>query len=197
MHFQLARRSPGRRTPAAPSAPPVRRSTPPALTVGGRATYAAAQLELASQLGQLLLTDVAILLVVRGSVFRYSDKALVLAWLAAVSLATTAFCFLVATFFSRAKVGARYWYAWLLQVRTYGVAGGGVAGHHRLLLPLRHLLQPRKGRCCYACDYFNCEHVVVAFGGVSGHHTPSSAAPRSARALLYVQFNCERVVHFN
>ena len=55
---------------------------------------------------QLLLSDVLIVLVVRTSVFEYSDELLVFGWLVAVSLALVAFCFLVSAFFSRAKTAA-------------------------------------------------------------------------------------------
>lgn len=50
---------------------------------------------------QWIVTSILVLVVVRDSVFQYSNKVLVFAWLEAVSLALTAFCFLVSTFFSR------------------------------------------------------------------------------------------------
>jgi hypothetical protein len=56
------------------------------------------------QLLQLVITDIAIVLVTWNSVFQYSNKGLLFFWLLSVSLAIIAFCFLVATFFSRAKV---------------------------------------------------------------------------------------------
>jgi hypothetical protein len=61
------------------------------------------------QLLQLVITDIAIVVLTRNSVFQYSNKSLLFFWLLSVSLAIIAFCFLVATFFSRAKVSVMHW----------------------------------------------------------------------------------------
>ena len=55
---------------------------------------------------QWLVTNTFILLVVRNSVFRYSNHWLVFLWLQAVSLSVVAFCFLISTLFSRSKTAA-------------------------------------------------------------------------------------------
>ncbi|CAM9094590.1 unnamed protein product, partial [Laminaria digitata] len=55
---------------------------------------------------QWLVTNILVLLVVRTSVFRYSNKWLVFLWLEAVALSVMAFCFLLSTFFSRSKTAA-------------------------------------------------------------------------------------------
>ena len=55
---------------------------------------------------QLLLVSILITLVTSTSVFVYSDKFLVFIYFMAFSLAIMNFCFLLATFFSRAKVAS-------------------------------------------------------------------------------------------
>ncbi|CBJ29591.1 conserved unknown protein [Ectocarpus siliculosus] len=55
---------------------------------------------------QWVVTNVLIMLVVRTSVFRYSNHWLVFLWLEAVALSVMAFCFLMSTFFSRSKTAA-------------------------------------------------------------------------------------------
>ncbi|CAM9424100.1 unnamed protein product, partial [Ectocarpus fasciculatus] len=55
---------------------------------------------------QWIVTNVLIMLVVRTSVFRYSNHWLVFLWLEAVALSVMAFCFLMSTFFSRSKTAA-------------------------------------------------------------------------------------------
>lgn len=53
---------------------------------------------------QWVISNILIVLAVRTSVFKYSNKWLVMLWLEAVSLAIMAFCFLISTFFSRYAV---------------------------------------------------------------------------------------------
>lgn len=55
---------------------------------------------------QWVVTNVLIMLVVRTSVFRYSNHWLVFLWLETVALSVMAFCFLMSTFFSRSKTAA-------------------------------------------------------------------------------------------
>lgn len=55
---------------------------------------------------QWFVTNILIMLVVRNSVFRFSNHGLVFLWLEAVSLSVVAFCFLISTFFSRSKTAA-------------------------------------------------------------------------------------------
>ena len=57
-------------------------------------------------LTQLLIVSVLITLVTSTTVFEYSDKFLVFIYFAAFSFAIMNFCFLMATFFSRAKVAS-------------------------------------------------------------------------------------------
>jgi hypothetical protein len=57
-------------------------------------------------LSQLLFVSILITLVTATSVFEYSDKFLVFIYFAAFSFAIMNFCFLIATFFSRAKVAS-------------------------------------------------------------------------------------------
>ncbi|CAM9716859.1 unnamed protein product, partial [Chrysoparadoxa australica] len=55
---------------------------------------------------QLVLTDFLILLSVKESTFKYSDNLLVFFWLVSVSFAIVMYCFLLSTFFSRARTAA-------------------------------------------------------------------------------------------